>query len=113
MLIELDEEELLKQLARQSKAGKKPAFVYFYTPLCGTCKLARRMLEVVDVALNHLQIYTCNINLMPKQAQIWKITSVPALLVFYGTDVDNQLYRFQSVEHLYAFLKPYAMMGTL
>ncbi|RXT04115.1 thioredoxin family protein [Ammoniphilus sp. CFH 90114] len=79
--------------------------LYFYTPLCGTCKVGERMLEVVQVALPEVKIYKVNINLHVEWAHEWKIESVPCLVVVKGGKVVEKRYAMQSVGHLYELLK--------
>jgi len=77
-MIEMNEGELLELLAREGK----PLAVFFYTPLCGTCKAARRMLEIAAHMLPaDLDVVTCNVNFMPGIVRKFHISSVPALLV--------------------------------
>lgn len=55
--------------------------LFFYTPLCGTCKIGERMLEVVQTTLPEVFIYKVNINEYTKTAHQWKIESVPCLVI--------------------------------
>lgn len=70
---------------------------FFYTPLCGTCKVARQTLSIVATDLPDATILMCNINLMPRRAMDWKIESVPCLLVLEKGKVVGRLYKFPSV----------------
>ena len=56
--------------------------VFVQTPLCGTCKMAKRMLEVIGVSFDSLPMYSLNINHAPSFAQKWKIESVPCKKVW-------------------------------
>jgi len=85
-----------------------PDFVLFlYTPLCGTCKKAERMLEVLQVMRPHLPVYKVNINLLPELAQSWKVTSIPCVAVISRGKVIDRLYAMRSVDHLDNFLQTY------
>ncbi|AGT33340.1 thioredoxin [Geobacillus genomosp. 3] len=75
--------------------------LYIYTPLCGTCQLARRMLAVVEQLFPTLPFYETDINYMPEQAVVWKIESVPCLLLFVGGSLAGKWYAFHSVPYLY------------
>ncbi|WP_206831798.1 thioredoxin family protein [Alicyclobacillus fructus] len=76
----------------------REALVFVHTPLCGTCQLARRMLEVVDAARGHaLPLYDLDANLAPEAMQSWKIESVPALLYVKNGEIDHVQYRFGDV----------------
>lgn len=77
-----------------------PFAVFAYTPLCGTCKAARRMLAVAAEILPDLPMAEANINLMPDMAQALQIESVPCLLLKRGDGIWTKIYRFPSVTEL-------------
>ncbi|MBN6187816.1 thioredoxin family protein [Aneurinibacillus sp. BA2021] len=92
--------------ARYAGADDAPFAVYFYTPLCGTCAVAEKMLSVIEAASPGLPLYKCNINFAPELARAWQIASVPCLaLITEGTHV-RKLYAMRSVPDLYNELKP-------
>ncbi|PLR67122.1 MULTISPECIES: thioredoxin family protein [Bacillaceae] len=101
-MIELKEKQL------DMFAEMDTGILYLYTPFCGTCQLAKKMLTVVEAALPSLNIYMANLNFLPKQALDWGIESVPCLLVFENGSVVQKKYAFHSVEHIYQILKEYA-----
>lgn len=80
--------------------------LFVYTPLCGTCKLAERMLRVTGEALPTVPLYQLNINTAYTFAEQWKVTSVPALLLFKKGELVAQHYAISSVAFLYDVLKP-------
>ncbi|WP_145322106.1 thioredoxin family protein [Paenibacillus xylanexedens] len=78
-----------------------PQAVFIYTPLCGTCAAARRMLEVVEHMLPEGILSEMNIHDIPELVQQFRISSVPAVMLFDGQqDVPKMVYRMSSVEHL-------------
>jgi len=87
--------------------------LFVYTPLCGTCKLAGSMLDVIETSYPSLVIHKLNINHAPTFAQTWKIKSVPSLLVFQKGLGVERIYAFQSISHLHAMIKPYAVFAEL
>ena len=93
---EWTEEQLLGWKERES--GHK--FVYFYTPLCGTCKVTERMLQVVLAIHPELPIVKSNANFCPQLAQSWKIASVPCLVSMAGHQLQSKKYRMQGVAEL-------------
>jgi hypothetical protein len=101
MFHELTEAELPSAL--QSTQGKQAFF--FYTPLCGTCKLAQKMCTVAMEALPGTTVYACNVSRFPNQVQAWKIESVPCLVIAKGSDVLHKVYAFESVDKVYHLLK--------
>lgn len=81
-------------------AAAGPLAVFVHTPLCGTCKAARRMLEVVEAMMPQLNMASANLNLMPDMAQTFRIESVPCLLVKRPDGGIRKIYRFGSVQEL-------------
>ncbi|MEI4801357.1 thioredoxin family protein [Bacillus sp. NPDC077411] len=79
--------------------------LYVYTPMCGTCQLAKKMLTVVEAALPHLEIGMLNVNYAPHFAREYEIESVPCLLIFEKNQLVKKIYAFQSVEYLYMELQ--------
>jgi thioredoxin 1 len=79
--------------------------LFMYTPLCGTCKLAERMLMVIDELVPTLSIKKINLNYVPQIATEWEIQSVPCLLLFKKGKLLKRVFAFQSVEFLYNEMK--------
>lgn len=101
---EMNGAELLDLLAQPGE----PLAFFLYTPLCGTCKAARRMLEVAEHLLPpDLLVAEGNVNLLPQLVQSLKISSVPALLAVPGDRSSGPeiLYSFGSVERVLAFIR--------
>jgi thioredoxin 1 len=98
-VIEIDPNDLPVQIE-----GKRSA-VFFHTPLCGTCKVGKRMLEIVEATIPSLKIASCNINTASEIASAYNIESVPCLIVFSEGIVKEKVYAFQSVDYLYNLLK--------
>lgn len=94
-----------QQMNQQLSEGKQPFAVYLYTPLCGTCKIARQMLDIVTVMEPSLPIYQMNINYIPDLSMEWKIRSVPCLIIVQNGQVKAPLYRMESVDHLLVYLR--------
>ncbi|MHA0855281.1 thioredoxin family protein [Paenibacillus sp. CMAA1364] len=80
----------------------KPVVLFLYTPLCGTCTAAKRMLTVVEHLIPEDTITAINVNMMPLFAQEYKIRSVPAIMLMdAGHDgLPTIIYRMGSVEEL-------------
>ncbi|MFZ3591377.1 thioredoxin family protein [Bacillus sp. DJP31] len=79
--------------------------VFLYTPLCGTCKVAERMITVVEELVPHLPIKKVNLNYIPKISEQLEIQSVPCLLLFKEGQLKKRIFAFQSVDFLYTELK--------
>lgn len=82
-------------------------FLYFYTPLCGTCQLAKKMLEVSEKVLPDVNIGAANLNYMPDKASEFKIESVPCLLILKDGKLEEKVYAFHSVENIIGKLGAY------
>ena len=71
--------------------------VFLYTPLCGTCMAARKMLDVLYAMDNQLPLYTCNMNLAPELAKAWMIESIPCIVVLKQGRIVEKIYAMGSV----------------
>ncbi|OZM55990.1 hypothetical protein CIB95_14180 [Lottiidibacillus patelloidae] len=96
---EIEPNEILDYVKKEKSA------IFFHTPLCGTCKVGRRMLEIVEMTLPNMKIASCNINTASEIASAYNIESVPCLIVFSEGTVKEKVYAFQSVDYLYSLLK--------
>lgn len=81
-------------------SARGPLAVFVHTPLCGTCKAARRMLEVAHAMAPDWEIADANLNWMPEMAQIFRIESVPCLIIKRSDGMVLKQYRFGSVTEL-------------
>ncbi|CAH0121163.1 MULTISPECIES: co-chaperone YbbN [unclassified Paenibacillus] len=101
MMREISEHDVLQTIASR----REPLFLYLYTPLCGTCKAAERMLDIVMETLNTEAMKT-NVNFAPRLVAEFRIESVPCLLAFRSDEGEapEKLYAFQSVTHLFHFM---------
>lgn len=100
-IIDIQEKEVLNQVTPKSKREA----IFFYTSLCGTCKLGERMLEIIDMMDNHIPIRKININYAPILRDSWQITSVPCLVVLENGKPEQFVYAMRSVDYLYTFIK--------
>lgn len=86
------------------QTGEMTAF-YLYTPMCGTCAVASKMMDVVEQLLPKLQMGKANLNFMEQLAYDLEIESVPCLLIADGGKLREKIYAFQSVPYLYELLQ--------
>jgi thioredoxin-like negative regulator of GroEL len=77
----------------------KTGLVYFYTPMCGTCQLAAKMLTVIE-ELVEMDMGKMNVNYHPSLAEQLMIESVPCLLLIGNGEVKDTIYAFHSVPYL-------------
>jgi thioredoxin-like negative regulator of GroEL len=95
-----------KELSEHAEQADSAFAVFLYTPLCGTCKLAERMLDIIMTMQPTLPLYKSNLNFLPSISQDWKIQSVPCLLIVEAGKAKRMIYRMQAVDELYRQLKP-------
>ncbi|WP_243633179.1 thioredoxin family protein [Paenibacillus xerothermodurans] len=94
-----------RELQQWCNEASERTFVYFYTPFCGTCRVAERMLQVILTIKPTLPIVKCNINYCPQVAQNWQIESVPCLVDVEAQSVSRKRYRMQDVNELLAWFQ--------
>ena len=83
-----------------------PFFLYLETPLCGTCKVGKKMMEVAIETVraqrgSDLQTGVCNINEIPELADQYGVTSVPCLMVLSRGMAVKKIYALQSAGNIY------------
>lgn len=78
---------------------------YLYTPMCGTCMVASKMMEVMEQLLPDIPMGKADINYLEDLAYHYKIESVPCLLISRNGKVDEKVYAFKSIPNLYEKLK--------
>jgi thioredoxin-like negative regulator of GroEL len=90
----------------QSALGAKETFaLYLYTPLCGTCKVGEKMLQVVYAMNPSLPLVKSDLNFLPELAQEWEVMSVPCLAIIKEGHLVNKVYALGSVVDLANRLK--------
>lgn len=82
--------------------------LYVYTPMCGTCQVASKMLTVSLELLPQLLVGKMNLNFFPNIAKHYEIESVPCLLMFKEGQLRDKMYAFQSVPYVYSVLQQLA-----
>lgn len=74
--------------------------LYIYTPMCGTCLVASKMMQVVEHMLPHIPFGKLNINFSKQLALDYKIESVPCLLISKHGKLVEKVYAFKSIQNL-------------
>ena len=98
---------------REWTAAPGPLAVFVHTPLCGTCKAARRMLEVAAEMVPGFPMAEANLNIMPELAQTFRIESVPCLLIKRPDGGVRKRYRFGSVTDIVELLRSGELSGRI
>ncbi len=96
-----DIEQLLK--------NKETGLVYFYTPICGTCKMAGKMLEVIAKLFPNLKMGKADLNFIPELAEQFAVKSVPCLLIVQDGQVIETIFAFHSVPYLHDKIKSHLL----
>lgn len=100
-------QELLDINRERLLSVEETKFLYLYTPLCGTCQVAGKMLRVVEQLLPQHNWLKADLNFVPALAEQYSIESVPCLLVIRNNKLVKKIYAFQSVPFLYESLKSF------
>ncbi|KOO37100.1 thioredoxin family protein [Priestia koreensis] len=101
-------QEWTEQQAELQLAKKGMQVIFFYTPMCGTCQVSKKMLEVAAELVPQLEIGMCNLNYMPKMAERFEIESVPCLIAVENDRIYKKIYAFRSIEYLLGELREIA-----
>lgn len=111
-MIAVTERELFERLEWQERLIQRdkepsPVIVFLYTPLCGTCGAARKMLDVTELLLPEGTLLEADVNFLPAVVQQYQIRSVPALLAVTGLPEEppRMLYRMGSVQDILNFVR--------
>lgn len=73
---------------------------YLYTPICGTCAVASKMMDVIAMMRPHLTIGKADLNYIQDVAVDYEIESVPCLLLSKNGIVEEKIYAFHSIPNL-------------
>lgn len=76
------------------------AVYYLYTPICGTCIVASKMMEIVQMMRPELPIGKADLNYLEDLALDYKIESVPCLLITKEGQLREKIYTFESIPNL-------------
>ncbi|MGG0643328.1 thioredoxin family protein [Sporosarcina gallistercoris] len=85
---------------KEVSAQEEMAAFYLYTPLCGTCAVASRILNVVTELKPTVLIGKANLNYVEELATEYQIESVPCLLIKRKGKSVEKVYAFQSVQNI-------------
>ena len=82
------------------KNNAEKVLYYLYTPICGTCMVASKMMDVVEVMKQDIPMGKADLNYIQDVAVDYEIESVPCLLITENGVVKEKIYAFQSVPDL-------------
>ncbi|MDF2536177.1 MAG: thioredoxin family protein [Bacillales bacterium] len=75
--------------------------IYVYTPMCGTCQVASKMIRVLRELKPNVKIEEFDLNFHKSIAEKYHIESVPCLLIFEDDQLLEKIYAFKSVPYLF------------
>ncbi|MGM8211989.1 thioredoxin family protein [Virgibacillus sp. W0430] len=81
--------------------NKDTLFLFIHSPFCGTCHIARSMLEQIEANHNKNLFYEMNASLNAEFMQAYKIESVPCLFIKVNDVVKEKVYAFQGTGNIY------------
>ncbi|MBO0992075.1 thioredoxin family protein [Bacillus sp. SD088] len=93
--------ECTKDEIIEAVENKQSLILYFYTPLCGTCQVAGKMLGIVEQMMAEPPFKKADLNYLPEIAEQFSIESVPCLIQLNKGKIENKIYAFHSVPYLY------------
>ncbi len=95
------------QQINEEQLEQKHYLLYIYTPFCGTCALAKSMLDKIESVHKQDIFYSMNASLHPEFMQDNEIESVPCLLIKDGNEIKEKVYAFKSIANIYSYLMDY------
>ena len=86
----------------------KNTALYLYTPMCGTCKIAGRTLEITETTETGYEIGKADLNYVEPLAENYQVESVPCLLIWKNGTLVDKIYKFESVSNLFETLRSHS-----
>jgi len=96
----------LQEITEQA-LNEERYLLYIYTPFCGTCSVARTMLEKIESVHKETIFYEMNASYFPEFMYDNKIESVPCLLIKEENQIKEKIYAFRSIGNIYSYLIQY------
>ncbi|MDZ5472155.1 thioredoxin family protein [Bacillus sp. 31A1R] len=79
--------------------------LYLYTPLCGTCQVAGKMIDITSKLFPQIRWGKTDLNYIPELAESWSVESVPCLVIVKNKQIREKIYAVQSVPFLFEKIK--------
>jgi len=98
--------KLLREITEDDLQAKE-LLLYIHTPFCGTCHVARSMLEKIEETHQQQIFYEMNASFYPEFMHDHKVKSVPCLFIKTNGEVQEKIYAFRSIGNIYRYLLKY------
>ena len=85
--------------------SEKTVLVDFWASWCGPCKMLSPVVEELASTNPEITVAKVNVDENPELAMVYRISAIPALMVFRDGKVVNQSVGFQSKESLLELVK--------
>ncbi len=102
--LHLDEKNFEAEVIRSST----PVLVDFWAEWCGPCKMIAPVIDQLSVELQgKMKVAKVNVDESPQLAGLYKVMSIPTLLVFKGGQPVDQVVGVMPKDRLLAKINPY------
>ncbi|MFG6116985.1 thioredoxin family protein [Halobacillus sp. MO56] len=97
------------ELATKSETlqKEKRALIFIHSPFCGTCHMARKMLDTIEAMWKQDLFFELNASIHPAFMQEYQIKSVPCLLILTDGKIKEKIYAFRSVTYMQRVVSKY------
>ena len=93
-----------KDFEREVLKSEMPVLVDFWAPWCGPCKMLGPVVEQLAAEKPDVKFVKVNVDESTELAMVYRISAIPALILFKDGKVAAQSVGFQSKEALAEFI---------
>lgn len=97
----------MQEITTEILETKDDFLLYIHTPFCGTCHVARAMLQQIEQGMNKSYFYEMNGSYYETFLHEQKIQSVPCLLFKVNGEYVHRIYTFYSVANMLSEIATY------